>query len=604
MIKTDQDFDYIKINLASPKRIKSWAKSLHRINPNAGEVTKSETINYRTFKPEMGGLFCERIFGPVKSWECHCGKYRRVRQEVLICERCGVEITEARVRRHRMGYIQLDTPVAHIWFVKGFPSYISLMLGIKRRQLNEVIYFNEVNFRNFEDNLLILLNIVYRNKQPKLGAELIFDLLDGLDLKKTAHHSRDIYSTAPAAKRKNIMKRIRILENFIATDSNPTWMLLTIIPVLPPGLRPMVQLEGGRFATSDLNELYRRVINRSNRLKRFFDIYAPEIIIRNEKRMLQEAVDALIDNGRREKKAVGLNSRPLKSLSDILSGKQGRFRQNLLGKRVDYSGRSVIVVGPELKLNQCGLPYEMACELFQPFVIQRLLKLGYASNMKTAKRLVSEKNIRVWDTLKIVLAGFPIFLNRAPTLHRLGIQAFEPIIVDGNAIKLHPLVCPAFNADFDGDQMAVHIPLSLMAQAESYLLMLSPNNFISPATGEPIVLPSQDMVLGAHYLTAQNQLALVGNYHYFANMADVTLAYNCNKVELHTSIWLRFNGKIKTSETALLIKKIKLSDCSTIEIYHNYQIRYDSNKKLLTQYILTTPGRVLFNQLIHSLEYE
>lgn len=599
MTKINESFDYIKINLASPERIKSWAKHTRRDNNNTGEVTKSETINYRTFKPEMGGLFCERIFGPVKSWECHCGKYKRIRQQILICERCGVEVTESRVRRHRMGYIKLETLVAHIWYIKGFPSYLSLILGMKRQKLNEIIYFNEIDFRNFDNNILGLLKTIYINKKPNLGAELIFDLLKNLDLKKTTTECRELYSTAPTNIQKSLIKRIRILENFIATNSDPTWMLLSIIPVLPPGLRPMVQLEGGRFATSDLNELYRRVINRNNRLKRFFDIYAPEIIIRNEKRMLQEAVDALIDNGRREKKAVGLNNRPLKSLSDILSGKQGRFRQNLLGKRVDYSGRSVIIVGPELKINQCGLPYEMACELFQPFIIQYLLKLGYASNMKTAKRLINQKDIRVWDALKIVITGFPVFLNRAPTLHRLGIQAFEPIIVNGRAIKLHPLVCPAFNADFDGDQMAVHIPLSINAQAESYLLMLSANNFISPATGEPIVLPSQDMILGTHYLTSKNQPKWKNNYHYFANQEDVLMAYNCDKLKLHSSIWFRFKGEIQTSLNTKKIKQLKISDGSVIDIYTDRQKKYDKNGKLISQYILTTPGRILFNQLIN-----
>lgn len=601
MTKINESFDYIRISLASPERIKQWTRRTLGNETSMGEVIKSETINYRTFKPEMGGLFCERIFGPVKSWECHCGKYRRIRQEVFVCERCGVEVTESRVRRHRMGYIKLESPVAHIWYVKGFPSYISIILGIKRQKLNEIVYFNEIDFRKFDDELLNLVKQTYGSKKPRLGAELIFDLLNGYDLKKTSLQCRAAYLTASSLEaKKKLIRRIRILESFLATNSNPTWMLLSIVPVLPPDLRPMVQLEGGRFATSDLNELYRRVINRNNRLKRFFDIFAPEIIIRNEKRMLQEAVDALIDNGRREKKAVGLNNRPLKSLSDILSGKQGRFRQNLLGKRVDYSGRSVIIVGPELKLNQCGLPYEMACELFQPFIINRLLKQGYASNMKTAKRLIYSRDVRVWEALKSVLIGFPIFLNRAPTLHRLGIQAFEPIIVDGRAIKLHPLVCPAFNADFDGDQMAVHVPLSITAQAEAYLLMLSPNNFISPATGEPIVLPSQDMVLGTHYLTSRNRPNLIGNHHYFSDMSDVIFAYNCSKVELHSSIWLRYTGIVQNVQDSSLLEKIVLDDASTLEIYDDCQIRRSSEGNVITKYILTTPGRVLFNQLIHS----
>ena len=601
MTKFNESFDYIKINLASPERIKQWTSDTVRSTTGgSGEVTKSETINYRTFKPEMGGLFCERIFGPVKSWECHCGKYKRIRQQVLVCERCGVEVTESRVRRHRMGYIKLEYPVAHIWYVRSFPSYISLLLGIKRRELKEIIYFNEINLRHFDNKLLNWAKNVYGNNKPKAGAELISDLLENLDLEKVVNSCRTSYTTASTSDKEKLIKRIRILENFIATKSDPTWMLLSIIPVLPPGLRPMVQLEGGRFATSDLNELYRRVINRNNRLRRFFEIYAPEIIIRNEKRMLQEAVDALIDNGHREKKAVGLNNRPLKSLSDILSGKQGRFRQNLLGKRVDYSGRSVIIVGPELKLNQCGLPYEIACELFQPFLIHRLIQLGYAGNMKIAKRLIQEKDERIWEALKNVLEGFPIFLNRAPTLHRLGIQAFEPIIVDGRAIRLHPLVCPAFNADFDGDQMAIHVPLSIESQAESYLLMLGPNNFMSPATGEPILLPSQDMVLGSHYLTSQSRSNFKGSYQYFGNVESVLQAYNCDKIALHSSIWLRFNGQTQTSTPPILLDSIRMSDGSVIYVYNDRQIRKKEGETLVT-YILTTPGRVLFNNLIYSV---
>jgi DNA-directed RNA polymerase subunit beta' len=600
MSKFNDSFDYIKINLASPERMKQWTSPN---NFNTGEVTKSETIHYRTLQPEMGGLFCERIFGPSNSWECYCGKYKRIRQKILICERCRVEVTDSRVRRHRMGYIQLVYPVAHTWYVRGFPSYIALLLGIKRRSLKEALYFSTNTSKQSPDKEFIhLIQNGYRNKKPKAGAELIFDLLKSLNLNEIVNESRSVYSSSSAWNKKSLIKRIRIAESFIATKSNPVWMILSVIPVLPPGLRPMVQLEGGRFATSDLNELYRRVINRNNRLKRFFSIYAPEIIIRNEKRMLQEAVDALIDNGRREKKAVGLNTRPLKSLSDILAGKQGRFRQNLLGKRVDYSGRSVIIVGPELKLNQCGIPYEIACELFQPFIIQRLLKLGYASNMRIAKQLIQQADSRIWDVLKNVLDGFPIFLNRAPTLHRLGIQAFEPVIVEGRAIKLHPLVCPAFNADFDGDQMAIHVPLSLEAQAESYLLMLGPNNFMSPATGEPILLPSQDMVLGSHYLTSQNHFYAKGNYRYFVNMDEVLLSYNCGQLELQTAIWLKFSGTVETTNKSRLLKKRVLADNSVLRIYTDYQIREDENGETLVKYILTTPGRVLFNKLIHSIE--
>lgn len=595
-----ENFDYIKINLASPERIKEWTS---QSDTNTGEVTKSETIHYRTLQPEMGGLFCERIFGPSNSWECYCGKYKRIRQKILVCERCGVEVTDSRVRRHRMGYIQLVYPVAHTWYVRGFPSYLSLLLGIKRRSLKETLYFNASTSRQpSEREFIHLTQNFYKNKKPRSGAELIIDLLANLDLKKVVEECRTVYSSSSVWNRKIIIKRIRVAESFIATKSNPTWMILSVIPVLPPGLRPMVQLDGGRFATSDLNELYRRVINRNNRLKRFFSIYAPEIIIRNEKRMLQEAVDALIDNGRREKKAVGLNTRPLKSLSDILAGKQGRFRQNLLGKRVDYSGRSVIVVGPELKLNQCGIPYEIACELFQPFIIQRLLKLGYASNMRIAKQLIQQNDTRIWSVLKNVLNGFPIFLNRAPTLHRLGIQAFEPVIVEGRAIKLHPLVCPAFNADFDGDQMAIHVPLSIEAQTESYLLMLGPNNFMSPATGEPILLPSQDMVLGSHYLTSESRSYTKGNHSYFATLKDVIFLYECGQLDLHSPIWLRFNKKVETDKKSQLLKTIALPDSTSLQVYTNLQIRVNEHGESLVKYILTTPGRVIFNNLLHSIK--
>ena len=608
MTKINESFDYIRISLASPDRIKQWTKRMVEDDDwDVGEITKSETINYRTLKPEMGGLFCERIFGPINNWECHCGKYSQVRQQIFVCDECGVEVTESRIRRHRMGYIKLSSPVAHIWYVKGFPSYLSIMLGIKRKELNELVYFNTLDFSKFDNDFLDLVKQKYKSSPPEFGAGLIYDLLSNFDLKKVSQQCRSFYISATSVDiKRKLIRRIRILESFLATNSNPAWMLLLLIPVLPPDLRPMVQLEGGRFATSDLNELYRRVINRNSRLKRFSDIFAPQVIIRNEKRMLQESVDALIDNGKREKQALGLNSRPLKSLSDILSGKQGRFRQNLLGKRVDYSGRSVIIVGPELKLNQCGLPYEMVSELFQPFIINHLLEQGYASNIKTAKRLIYSRDTRVWESLQYVLTGFPVFLNRAPTLHRLGIQAFEPTVVDGRAIKLHPLVCPAFNADFDGDQMAVHVPLSLTAQAEAYLLMLSTNNFISPATGEPIVLPSQDMVLGTHYLTSRNQINWMGNYHYFSNLEDVIFAYNCEKIKLHSTIWLRYNGLVENLEKSFLIEKISLHEGCTLEIYKDCQIRRSFDGQILTSYILTTPGRVLFNHLIYSslTEYE
>ena len=598
MAKFNESFDYIKINLASPERIKQWACHTSRLAGGSGEVTKSETINYRTFKPEMGGLFCEKIFGPVKSWECHCGKYKRIRQQILVCERCGVEVTESRVRRHRMGYIKLEYPVAHIWYVRSFPSYISSLLGIKRRELKEILYFNEINFRNFDNTLLNWAKNLYGTKKPKAGAELIYDLLEHLDLESVVNDCRIRYATASTSDKEKIIKRIRILENFIATKSDPTWMLLSIIPVLPPGLRPMVQLEGGRFATSDLNELYRRVITRNNRLLRLLEIDAPQLIIRNEKRMLQEAVDTLIDNGKRGKIAVNGNNRPLKSLSDIIKGKHGRFRQNLLGKRVDYSGRSVIVVGPELKINQCGLPFEMAIELFQPFIIRELINQGLASNMKVAKNLIQQSETLIDSVLKPVLSNHPLFLNRAPTLHRLGIQAFEPVLVPGRAIKLHPLVCSAFNADFDGDQMAVHLPLSLEAQAECYTLMLAPYNFLSPANGEPIIMPSQDMVLGCYYLTVNNLQKLAGSNHYFADLEDVLLAYRQEQIDLHSLIWIRYNKQV--SDFTSCLKKIELKDRTCIEYYEHLQIRKDSTGKILVQYLQTTAGRVIFNYIIQK----
>merc|ERR1712153_195821 len=467
----------------------------------------------------MNGLFCERIFGPVNDWECHCGKYKRVRHRGIVCERCGVEVIESKVRRHRMGFIKLASPVTHVWYVKARPSKIALLLGLSLKEIEQIIYFNAYVVIN-PDNLtgLVYKQLLTENDWIALdydstestsakivmGAEAIKKLLEQLDLEQ---ESKDIRASLPFVKRPErdkSIKKLRIIDQFIASGCNPAWMVLDIIPVLPPDLRPMVQLDGGRFATSDLNDLYRRVINRNNRLTRLQEIMAPELIIRNEKRMLQEAIDALIDNGRRGRAVVGLNNRALKSLSNIIEGKHGRFRQNLLGKRVDYSGRSVIIVGPSLKLNQCGLPHEIAFELFQPFIIQQLIKNGLASNMKLAKKLIQTGEPFIWAILESILEGHPILLNRAPTLHRLGIQAFEPILVEGRAIQLHPLVCPAFNADFDGDQMAIHVPLSLEAQAEARILMLAPNNFLSPATGDAILTPSQDMVLGCFYLTVNN----------------------------------------------------------------------------------------------------
>nr|YP_010537272.1 RNA polymerase b' subunit [Hemiaulus sinensis]UYC31059.1 RNA polymerase b' subunit [Hemiaulus sinensis] len=786
MIRAEKEFDYIKIKLASPVRILQWS---HRKLPNGqfiGEVQKSETINYRTFKPEMDGLFCERIFGPSKSLECACGKYKRVRYDGLICERCGVELTESRVRRHRMGHINLIYPVTHVWYTNSRPNYMALLLEVeqcekridtgllyyfpaicklidtnlkfkKKPEIKEVLeeiikdyktlsgskdqerikrhllynkiirYSKElhdtnivlklekikknskrllemlkkdnslkfiiyqifqqeyqkkfaiksgkVNLRDGRIKRIKLASLAYfiaedeisfyglhwdlqqyrrsrelgftgyplkpypkpkpynrRRNTPKyllrttpnylIGAVLIKKELEKLNLNreisktrrfiticsKVLHKEKPIYDSSKWFRkweyqriyklRDQSIKRIRILENLLATGSNPAWMVITILPVIPPALRPMIQLEGGRFATSDLNELYRRIITRNNRLLRLLEIDAPQLIIRNEKRMLQEAVDTLIDNGKRGKIALSANNRPLKSLSDIIKGKHGRFRQNLLGKRVDYSGRSVIVVGPSLKLNQCGLPYEMAIELFQPFIIRELINQGLASNMKVAKNLIQQNESTIDPVLEKVLSHHPIFLNRAPTLHRLGIQAFEPILVQGRAIKLHPLVCSAFNADFDGDQMAVHVPLSYESQAECYMLMLAPYNFLSPANGEPIIMPSQDMVLGCYYLTVNNIKGLLGSNHYFSNLEDVILAYSQDQIELHTSIWVRYLSTIENPSD--LIRKIQLNDDTYIEYYENLQIRKDKNGKDLVQYIQTTTGRVIFNYTIQK----
>jgi DNA-directed RNA polymerase subunit beta' len=691
MVESTKEFDYIKIKLASPFRILQWA---NRKLPNGqfvGEVQKSETINYRTFKPEMDGLFCERIFGPSKSLECACGKYKRVRYEGLICERCGVELTESRVRRHRMGYINLIYPVTHVWYIHSRPNFMALLLEveeyekkldttytthsekckkckglklttstivdlwderIKRIKLSSLAYFiadDEISFYGLHWDLQQYRRsreLGYsgyplkpypkpqnrRYNTPKyllratpnflIGAPLIKRELEKLNLKseifrmryfilvctKVLNKEEPIYNESKWFRkweqqriykiREQAIKRIRILENLAGTGSNPAWMILTILPVIPPALRPMIQLEGGRFATSDLNELYRRIITRNNRLLRLLEIDAPQLIIRNEKRLLQEAVDTLIDNGKRGKIALSANNRPLKSLSDIIKGKHGRFRQNLLGKRVDYSGRSVIVVGPSLKLNQCGLPYEMAIELFQPFIIRELINQGLASNMKIAKNLIQQNEVITDSVLEKVLKSHPIFLNRAPTLHRLGIQAFEPILVQGRAIKLHPLVCSAFNADFDGDQMAVHIPLSVEAQAECYMLMLAPYNFLSPANGEPIIMPSQDMVLGCYYLTVNNIKGLLGSSHYFANLDDVILAYNQNKVELHSSIWIRVNEE-KPKEEAL-IKLTKLNDNTIIEDYKHRQIRKNKDGEIIVHYLKTTTGRAILNYVIQK----
>ncbi len=537
-------FDYIRISIASPERILKWSY---------GEVTKPETINYRTLKPERDGLFCERIFGPTKDWECYCGKYKRVRHKGIICERCGVEVTDSKVRRHRMGHIKLAAPVSHIWFLKGIPSYLGLLLDMTLKDLEQVIYFNSyvvIEPGESEFKKLQLLNeeeyedYVFEHEDTELrvgiGAEAIKELLGEIDVKGLAEEIRaELNAGVNSVQRKGkLIKRLRLLDSLISSETDPTWMIMDVLPVTPPDLRPMVQLDGGRFATSDLNDLYRRVINRNNRLQRLLEMGAPEIIVRNEKRMLQEAVDALIDNGRRGRTVVGPNNRPLKSLSNIIEGKQGRFRQNLLGKRVDYSGRSVIVVGPSLELNQCGLPKEMAIELFKPFVVNKLIERGYVQNIKSAKKKIERSEAIVWDILEEVIDGHPVMLNRAPTLHRLGIQAFEPKLVEGRAIQLHPLVCTAFNADFDGDQMAVHVPLSIEAQTEARMLMLATNNILAPATGKPIITPSQDMVMGMYYLTLIKDENMVPT-KYFYNFQDAIAALEANVIKLHDKIYVR-----------------------------------------------------------------
>ena len=795
MVKVEKEFNYIKIKLASPVRILQWSQRRLPNGQFVGEVQKSETINYRSFRPEMDGLFCERIFGPSKSLECACGKYKRVRYDGLICERCGVELTESRVRRHRMGHINLIYPVTHVWYTNSRPNYMALLLEVeqcekrldtgllsdypdilrlmekssqllndsrpkqilydilqysgllleqtnletsencsslynKRKVLKKRIdykYSTEQNYkliRNIKDlsetkkalkkclnllqkdqSLILTISTIYRELYKKklviksgkvnlrdnrikriklaslayfiaedeisfyglhwdlqyfrrsrefgftgyplkpypkpqnrrrntpkyllrttpnylIGAVLIKKELERLNINKeilktrkfiticskVLHKDKFTYNCSKWFRkweyqriyklRDQSIKRIRILENLQATGSNPSWMVITILPVIPPALRPMIQLEGGRFATSDLNELYRRIITRNNRLLRLLEIDAPQLIIRNEKRMLQEAVDTLIDNGKRGKLALSANNRPLKSLSDIIKGKHGRFRQNLLGKRVDYSGRSVIVVGPTLKLNQCGLPYEMAVELFQPFIICELINQGLASNMKVAKNVIQQNEPSIDSVLEKVLSNHPIFLNRAPTLHRLGIQAFEPILVQGRAIKLHPLVCSAFNADFDGDQMAVHVPISFESQAECYMLMLAPYNFLSPANGEPIIMPSQDMVLGCYYLTLNNMKNLLGCNHYFAGLEDVLLAYHQDRLELHTTIWVRYEDK--TLDLKNPFKTFTFKNQTYLEYYENAQIRKDKNGAIIVQYIRTTPGRVILNYTIQK----
>ena len=558
-----ENFDKIKIGLASDELIREWSK---------GEVKKPETINYRTLKPEKDGLFCERIFGPTKDWECHCGKYKRVRYKGIICDRCGVEVTKAKVRRERMGHIELAAPVAHIWYFKGIPSRVALMLDISPRNLEKVIYFASYIVTDKGTSGLTKCQILTEKEyveaiekygkgsfKAEMGAEAIEKLLKEIDVEKLSAKLKKELEKATEQKKLKISKRLDTVESFRLSGNKPEWMIMNVVPVIPPELRPMVQLDGGRFATSDLNDLYRRVINRNNRLKRLLELGAPEIIVRNEKRMLQESVDALIDNGRRGRPVTGAGNRPLKSLSDMLKGKQGRFRQNLLGKRVDYSGRSVIVVGPELKIYQCGVPKEMAVELFKPFVMKELVGRGIAHNIKNAKRMVERLRPEVWDILDDVIKDHPVLLNRAPTLHRLGIQAFEPVLVEGRAIKLHPLVCTAFNADFDGDQMAIHLPLSPEAQAEARFLMLSVNNLLKPQDGKPVTVPTQDMILGSYYLTME-EAGEPGEGTYFKDPDEALLAYQNGDLGLHAKIFVRMykeiDGELKHKKIETTVGRI------------------------------------------------
>ena len=581
-------FDSIKIGLASPEKIHEWSR---------GEVKKPETINYRTLKPEKDGLFCERIFGPTKDWECHCGKYKRIRYKGVVCDRCGVEVTKAKVRRERMGHIELAAPVSHIWYFKGIPSRMGLILSMSPRALEKVLYFASYIVLDAGDTELqykqLLSEREYREAYDKygnrfeaaMGAEAIKKLLQDIDLEKEAEELKRQLIDTTGQKRVRIIKKLEVIESFRVSGNKPEWMILDAIPVIPPDIRPMVQLDGGRFATSDLNDLYRRVINRNNRLKRLLDLGAPDIIVRNEKRMLQEAVDALIDNGRRGRPVTGPGNRALKSLSDMLKGKQGRFRQNLLGKRVDYSGRSVIVVGPELKIYQCGLPKEMAIELFKPFVMKKLVEDGLAHNIKSAKRMVERLQTEVWDILEDVIKEHPVMLNRAPTLHRLGIQAFEPVLVEGRAIKLHPLVCTAYNADFDGDQMAVHVPLSVEAQAECRFLLLSPNNLLKPSDGAPVTVPSQDMILGMYYLTLERE--------------DLNQTYPEDVVDAE--------GNVIVAKGAPIIKVFK-DEKEAMLAYDNHEIYLQEVIKVRrtlefngvpeTRIVKTTVGRIIFNEAI------
>ena len=605
-------FNKIKIGIASDEKIREWSK---------GEVKKPETINYRTLKPEKDGLFCERIFGPTKDWECHCGKYKRVRYKGIVCDRCGVEVTKSKVRRERMGHIELAAPVAHIWYFKGIPSRIALMLDISPRNLEKVVYFASYIVTDKGNTGLIKAQVLSEKEfheaeekygkgsfKAEMGAEALYKLLAEIDLDKLAEKLKKELVKASEQKRAKLVKRLDTVESFRLSNNRPEWMIMHVVPVIPPELRPMVQLDGGRFATSDLNDLYRRVINRNNRLKRLLELGAPEIIVRNEKRMLQESVDALIDNGRRGRPVTGAGNRPLKSLSDMLKGKQGRFRQNLLGKRVDYSGRSVIVVGPELKIYQCGVPKEMAVELFKPFVMKELVGRGIAHNIKNAKRMVERLHPEVWGILEDVIKDHPVMLNRAPTLHRLGIQAFEPVLVEGRAIKLHPLVCTAFNADFDGDQMAIHLPLSPEAQAEARYLMLSTNNLLKPQDGKPVTVPTQDMILGAYYLTMETE-GEPGEGNYFCSPEEAVIAHENHDLGMHASIYVKMRkvdengverfGKVKTTVGRIIYNKgipqdLGFVDRTNPETEFEPEINFVVTKKNL--------GKIIANSInVHGL---
>ena len=578
--KKSQDFDLLRISIAAPEKIRSWSY---------GEVKKPETINYRTFKPERDGLFCAKIFGPIRDYECVCGKYKRMKYRGIVCEKCGVEVTTSKVRRERMGHIELACPVVHIWFLKSLPSRIGLLLEIPLKDLEKVLYFEsfivtEAGLTPFTKGELINEEQYYKAQEQfgeesftaMIGAEAIHYLLRGLDLEEMRKDMRaDLVDQKSEAKRKKIVKRLKLVENFLGSENRPEWMVMEVLPVIPPDLRPLVPLDGGRFATSDLNDLYRRVINRNNRLKRLMELNAPDIIIRNEKRMLQESVDALFDNGRRGRVIKDANKRPFKSLSDMLKGKQGRFRQNLLGKRVDYSGRSVIVVGPELKLHQCGIPKKMALELFKPFIYSKLEMYGMAATIKVAKKMVEAERPEVWDILDEVIKEHPVLLNRAPTLHRLGIQAFEPVLIEGKAIRLHPLVCTAFNADFDGDQMAVHVPLSIESQLEARILMMSSNNILSPANGKPVIVPTQDIVLGLYYLSVAYD-GEKGEGTPFRTVGEIEHALAAQTVSLHAKIKFRY-------ETV------------------------DAEDNKIVQTVETTPGRALISEILprhHKVKFD